>query len=153
MTAGLVVLLALSFVAFFNLGLTWYTHFGTYALFPKVSAETGHEGFRRYHQAYQRKLPFLAWGPFAVIMLLSLTFLFVHPPEAQLWARILVLVFNATVAVVSARFAGPTHKRILAAGEVSEKDGKALLRWNAVRLDALLLSTITIVYLLVQSIT
>lgn len=153
MTSGLTVLLALTFVTFFNLGLGHYTHFVTYSLFPNIARVTDPDGFRQYHQAYQSRLPLIAFGPFALIVALSLTFLFVHPEESGLLLRVLVLLFNLTVAVVSAVFAGPTHRRIFDVGEVSEKDGKALLRWNAVRVGALVANAIILVYLLVQAIS
>jgi hypothetical protein len=152
MSAGLWVLVILTCLTWFNLAIQWYTQVGTYALLPAVADASDDAGFVRYHLAYQRRLPATVLVPYGLLMVTSVLFQFVHPAGVGLFGRLLVLLLNLVVAVVSVGFAAGAHKRMDKAGAFDPAGGKALLRYNAIRLVAMFASGITVIVLLASTV-
>nr|AGI62221.1 hypothetical protein [uncultured bacterium] len=152
MTAGIGVLLALTCATWFNNALQWYTQFTTYGLFSAIADQTGDEGFVRYHKAYQKRLPATIYVPFGILMVLSVTALFVRPDELGVGGAVLLLVLNAAIGAISGALAAPVHMRVDRQGRLEASDAAALLRWNACRLAVATASSIAVTYFLVQAI-
>lgn len=134
MDAGAVTLALLACLTWANWTLHYHTHVGTYALFPAVAAHSGGDGFVGYHRAYEKRLPLTMYAPWSALMVASVAFCVVRPDDIGLPVALVLLVLNASIAVLSIAFAAPVHSRIDDRGSLVAEDARALLRWNAVRL-------------------
>ncbi len=113
-----------------NWTIHFYTHVVTYRLFSVIAANADGAGFVRYHQAYERKLPWSIYMPWSMLVAASILYLVAAP---SVYAATLLLL-NLSIAVISVVFAVPTHRRIGRIGAFTDRDATILLRANLLRL-------------------
>jgi len=145
MHAPELILLLVTLTSALNTGLQYYTTVSTYPLFSDLPAE----GFVRYHQAYERRLPLAIYLPYTVLMLGNLLLLVVRPEAVALGLVVLLLALNGSIMALSLAFAAPVHARLGQEGKRAEL--LALLRrYNLPRLVASTASTLLLGTLLAQ---
>ena len=134
MDAGRSVLLLLALLTALNWAVHYYTQAVTYRLFPVVAEASGGAGFVRYHRAYEARLPFSVYVPWALLTITSLAFVLVRPAGVGLTWPVVLLALNASIAPLSLVFAAPVHRAVDRAGGMTPAQAAALLRWNGARL-------------------
>lgn len=153
MDAARTLLLALSLATALNWTVHYYTHVVTYRLLPVVAGTTDGAGFVHYHQQYERRLPWAVYLPWTLLTALSVAFLAIRPDGVGLGAAVVLLVLNASIAVLSVALALPVHRRIDERERLTDTDVRALRRVNGARLAAATASLALVTWLAVDQLT
>ena len=99
MDVGRCVLLLLALLTALNWAVHYYTQTVTYRLFPVVADASGGAGFVRYHRAYEARLPWSVYLPWALLTLTSVAFVLVRPAGLGATAPVVLLVLNASIEI------------------------------------------------------
>lgn len=128
----IIVFVIAASITFFNNALHWYTQVTTYPLFNWV----GQAEFGSFHKEYERRLPFSIYLPYTLLMLSTLLLTVVRPAEIKLEWVLVLLALNASIMLISLRFAVPIHDRLQRQGYPDKGSILRLIRYNSVRLVA-----------------
>ncbi|MCI0708923.1 MAG: hypothetical protein L0154_02060 [Chloroflexi bacterium] len=142
----LLVFVVLVFTTFFNNGVQAYIHFEAYPLFSHVAKSE----FPTYVSEYERRLTIPLLLPYGVTVLANIVALFARPEDVSLIWLIAALILNVSVAVVTLRVATPVYNEIKAAGEATAATMGRLMQINLWRLVLSTLSSIVLLYLLLD---
>ena len=139
------IFLVAVFATFFNNALYWYTQITTYPLFAWV----GKQEFVPFHKEYERRLLFLIYLPYTLLMVSNTLLFFIRPASMGVaWVAILFML-NLSIMAESLALAAPIHAQLDREGK---HDGKIrrLVRYNVFRLAASTISSGMIAYLLAR---
>ena len=145
MSLGLAIFAVVVFATFFNNALHFYTHVQTYPLFAWVDRD----GFVPFHKEYERRLPLAIYAPYSLLMAANALLLFFRPAEVAAGWVIVLLILNASIAVVSVALAAPVHRRMDRQTRNDKGEVGRLIRLNGVRLAAATAGSVLVAYLLV----
>jgi hypothetical protein len=132
MTPGDAILLAATLASVANTALQYYTQVSTYPLFAALPDGV----FTPYHIAYERRLIWSIYAPYAVVIALGIALNMVRPDGIGWQAPAAMLALNLAIAPISILLAVPSHIRLSRQGHPDAAGIRLLLRANALRLMA-----------------
>lgn len=144
MDAGETMLLLATLLSAFGLAIQYYSQVATYPLFAALPDGA----FVPYHAAYERRLVWAVYVPFALTLAICAALLVVRPAGTGWAGPAAMLALNALIAPISVLVAVPTHIRLTRLGHVDAPGMRRLLTANALRLLASLLATAIGVWLI-----
>jgi hypothetical protein len=146
MSIELVIFLIFVFMTFFNHAIQWYTHIESYPL----QAYVGRNEYLAYGEAYERRLVLALYIPFFIMLACNLVLLFTHPVELNVIFFIVTFIANLSIPIVSFALAVPLHRKHAEEGHVTAEGVREILHVNLLRLLAATLSSVIVLYLLIQ---
>ncbi|MBX3084489.1 MAG: hypothetical protein KF716_22820 [Anaerolineae bacterium] len=146
MTIQLVIFVIFVFTTFFHNGAQAYIHLEAYPLLAYV----GRAEFPTYLKEYEQRLTLPLLVAYGVMLLCNLILIATQPPTMPVAWLIVALIINMAVSAVTAVVATPVYNRIKETGQAVGGDMEALMRINSLRLLLSSLSSLIVIYLLLD---